>query len=93
MHKTCPLLYTLVLPASGIDEGCITYDKQNELSIVWDDVVSFRRKICVSRTNLTYLFGFAVYAIDYDDSDYACPGSARMARTADCACCTSCATT
>ncbi|KAK8770072.1 hypothetical protein V5799_013463 [Amblyomma americanum] len=29
--------------------------------------------ICVARTNLTYLFSFAVYAIDYDDSDYACP--------------------
>ncbi|XP_077489306.1 uncharacterized protein LOC144100154 [Amblyomma americanum] len=57
----------------GLDEGCITYNKQKELSIVWDDAVSLRRKICVARTNLTYLFSFAVYAIDYDDSDYACP--------------------
>ncbi|KAK8761113.1 hypothetical protein V5799_027619 [Amblyomma americanum] len=48
------------------------HDTDNVL-FAYDNEVGLCRKICVARTNLTYLFSFAVYAIDYDDSDYACP--------------------
>lgn len=56
-----------------VEDGCITFNKQREMIVVWDDHNSTRRKICTSRKNLTFLYGVMAYAIDYDDWNYECP--------------------
>lgn len=55
------------------EDGCITYNKQRELVVVWDNANTTRTKICFTRSNLTFLYGLMVYSIDYDDWNYECP--------------------
>ncbi|XP_070379042.1 uncharacterized protein [Dermacentor albipictus] len=56
-----------------IEDGCITYNKAEEMIVVWDGPNSTRTKICVTRNNLTFLYGLMAYSIDYDDWNYECP--------------------